>query len=84
MSSDPMATDPSPQDRLTRDQWLQAFSDLLGVIVPSSEDIEALLSIAGLAAHESERTAAPIACYLVGRSDIDPGAVLVSMKNPPE
>ena len=28
-----------------------------------------LLDIAGSAAHASERTAAPIACWLVGRSD---------------
>lgn len=83
MTSDLASPEP-PQDRLTRDEWLQAFSELLGVNVPSSEDVDALLSIAGMAAHESERTAAPIACYLVGRSDIGPTAVLVSMKHPPE
>jgi hypothetical protein len=34
--------------------------------------VEVLLALAGTAAHASERTAAPIACYLVGLAGIDP------------
>ena len=33
--------------------------------------MEALLDIAGVAAHASERTAAPIACWLIGRAGLD-------------
>ena len=33
--------------------------------------IDELLALAGDAAHASERIAAPIACYLVGRAGID-------------
>jgi hypothetical protein len=30
--------------------------------------VDTLLALAGTAAHASERTAAPIACYMVGRA----------------
>jgi hypothetical protein len=36
--------------------------------------VEALLDLAGTAAHASERVAAPIACYLVGRAGVEVGA----------
>jgi hypothetical protein len=68
---------------MSRDSWLQSFSDLLGVDPPSPDEVEALLTIAGKAAHESERTAAPITCYLVGRSGVDPRTVLASLETPP-
>jgi hypothetical protein len=35
---------------------------------PSDEEIEQLLSLAAAAAHASERTAAPIACWIAGRN----------------
>jgi hypothetical protein len=57
---------------MTRDEWIAAFSAELGVTPPDDHAIQTLLSLAGVAAHHSERTAAPIACYLVGRAGIDP------------
>ncbi len=36
---------------------------------PSAEQVEALLDLAAVAAHSSERTAAPIACWIAGRSE---------------
>ncbi len=53
---------------MTRDEWIRDFAERLGVERPSLEEIRALLDIAGKAAHASERTAAPLACWLVGRS----------------
>jgi hypothetical protein len=57
---------------MTADEWIAAFADRLGVSMPDAATVDTLLSLAGTAAHASERTAAPIACYLVGRAGIDP------------
>ena len=52
--------------------WIAGFADALGVEAPSAELIDELLALAGDAAHASERIAAPIACFLVGRAGTDP------------
>lgn len=52
-------------------EWITAFAARLGVDPPDEDTVEALLDLAGVAAHASERLAAPLACYLVGRSGID-------------
>jgi hypothetical protein len=57
---------------MTRDEWIGAFADALGVGAPDAETVETLLALAGTAAHASERTAAPIACYLVGLAGAAP------------
>ena len=57
---------------MTGDEWIQAFADHLGVERPERAEVEALLDLAGVAAHASERTAAPIACWLIGRAGLDP------------
>ena len=57
---------------MTRDEWITAFADALGVEAPDADTIETLLDLAGTAAHASERTAAPIACYLVGLAGASP------------
>lgn len=53
---------------MTRDEWLAEFAKRLNVQPPTEEEIEQLLSLAAVAAHASERTAAPIACWIAGRS----------------
>jgi hypothetical protein len=58
-----------PTDRTAAD-WLAAFSARLGLPAPSQDELETLLELAGVAAHASERIAAPIACWLVGRTDV--------------
>ena len=59
---------------MTRDEWLADFSARLGVAAPDEELVETLLALAGTAAHSSERTSAPLACYLVGLAGADPVA----------
>jgi hypothetical protein len=54
----------------TAREWIDAFSARLGVEAPDDATVEALLDIAGVAAHASERTAAPITCWLIGRAGI--------------
>ena len=51
-------------------EWIEAFSARLGVDAPDEATVEALLDIAGVAAHGSERIAAPIACWLIGRAGL--------------
>jgi len=53
---------------MKRDEWLAEFAEKLGLDPPTEAEIAALLDIAATAAHASERTAAPIACWLAGRS----------------
>jgi hypothetical protein len=55
---------------MTRDEWIAAFAREAGVERPSPGEIRELLELAGTAAHASERTAAPIACWIAGRSSM--------------
>jgi len=59
---------------VTRDQWLSRFAAELGIPEPTDQEIESLLALAGTAAHASERTAAPLSCWLVGRAGLAPAA----------
>ena len=51
-------------------EWLEAFAGELGAEVPSEDEMNELLAIAGIAAHSSERIAAPIACFIGGRAGV--------------
>jgi len=57
---------------MTGREWISEFAERLGIEPPDDQTIATLLALAGSAAHASERTAAPIACYLVGRAGADP------------
>lgn len=53
---------------MTRDEWIEEFTREIGVDPPTSQEVDLLLELAAAAAHGSERTAAPLACWLAGRS----------------
>ncbi len=55
---------------MTEQEWIDAFAAALGVAAPSDEEREALLALAGAAAHASERTAAPLSCWLTARAGL--------------
>jgi hypothetical protein len=55
---------------MTDREWVAAYACALGVAAPSEEQFEQLLFLAAEAAHSSQRTAAPIACWLAARSDL--------------
>ena len=55
---------------MTGNEWIADFAAKLGVEPPDDATVEALLDLAGVAAHASERIAAPIACWLVGRAGV--------------
>ena len=56
--------------------WLSAYAQRLGVAPPTDEEFDALLELAAVAAHASERVAAPVACWLAGRVGLAPVAAV--------
>ena len=52
------------------DEWLVQYSASLGVAPPTSQEIEDLLKLAGIAARSSERIAAPVSTWLAARSQL--------------
>jgi hypothetical protein len=59
-------------------EWLAGYAASLGVALPTDAEIEQLLALAGIAAHASERTAAPITCWLAGLAGLTPGDALAA------
>jgi hypothetical protein len=53
---------------MTRDEWIEQFAAQVGLPAPNAEEVDSLLVLAATAAHASERTAAPLACWIAGRS----------------
>jgi hypothetical protein len=49
-------------------EWIDAFAAELGVEPPSTAEVKAVLDLAAVAAHSSERIAAPVACWIGGRA----------------
>jgi hypothetical protein len=72
-----MASDETP----TAAQWIAAFAERLGTEPPDPETVELLLELAGVAAHASERTAAPIACWLAGQTGVTPPHALATARS---
>ena len=61
---------------MTTDEWIAAYAAAAGVPAPTGDEIDELLRLAGIAAHASERTAAPITCWIAARAGIAPAAAL--------
>jgi len=50
----------------TGDAWVDAFAAKMGVDPPTAQERKDILAIAAIAAHDSERFAAPIVCWISG------------------
>lgn len=61
---------------MTAKEWIAGFAALLGVAPPTEEEVTDLLRLAAEAAHASERTAAPVACWLVARAGLSAAEAL--------
>jgi hypothetical protein len=61
---------------MTDKEWIALFAAQLGVEPPTAAETEDLLALAAVAAHASERTAAPVACWLVARAGTAPSDAL--------
>jgi hypothetical protein len=53
-------------------EWLASFAAEVGTVPPTREELDSLLELAGVAAHASERPAAPITCWLAARAGVAP------------
>lgn len=67
-------------------EWLASYAAELGIEAPSDEECVEILALAGVAAHASERTAAPIACWLAAKAGLTPAVAreLATRVEPPE
>jgi hypothetical protein len=57
-------------------QWIAAYADRLGVVPPTDEEFDVILDLAAEAAHDSEKVAAPVACWLSARAGRSPEEAL--------
>jgi len=56
--------------KTTANEWIAAYAAQLRVDAPSQDEIDQILELAGTAAHASERTAAPVACWLAAKAGL--------------
>jgi len=61
---------------MTAKDWFAGLAAVLGVDPPTGDEVRDLLTLAGEAAHSSERIAAPITCWLIARAGISPAEAL--------
>jgi hypothetical protein len=53
---------------MTAEEWVEQFGKELGAEPPGEDEFARILELAAEAAHASERTAAPVACWIAGRT----------------
>ncbi len=51
--------------------WLAAYAEKLGTDPPSEAELRAVLDLAAVAAHASQRIAAPVACWVAARAGVE-------------
>jgi hypothetical protein len=51
---------------MTAEEWVRTFAEQAGAPAPTQDQIDEILRLAAVAAHSSERIAAPIACWIAG------------------
>jgi hypothetical protein len=56
--------------------WIQEFTTAAGGHALSDEECESILALAGVAAHSSERTAAPLTCWVAAAAGLSPVTAL--------
>lgn len=61
--------------------WIDRYAQALGIPTVHDDDLDALLELASVAAHASERPAAPISCWLAARSGLTPAEALTRARD---
>jgi hypothetical protein len=61
---------------MTTEEFVTAFATAAGTAAPNDADIAVLLQLAAVAAHASQRTAAPITCWIAAAANLTPSAAL--------
>jgi hypothetical protein len=62
-------------------EWITAYAGHLGTDPPTSEEWSQLLDLAAVAAHASERVAAPVACWVAAQAGVAPQAALEAARD---
>ena len=65
---------------MTADEWIELFAAEVGGAPPDEAEVAKLLELAAVAAHSSERIAAPLACWIAGRQGLDLDEAIVHAK----
>lgn len=65
---------------MTASEFLDAFAAEVGMAVPTPAEADALLELATIAAHASERLAAPLTCWIAGASGLPPAELLAAAR----
>jgi hypothetical protein len=56
----------------TANEWIASYAAQLRVDALNQDEIDQILALAATAAHASERTAAPVACWLAAKAGLGP------------
>jgi Domain of unknown function (DUF6457) len=56
---------------MNANDWLAAYAEKLGIPAPTKDELNAVLDLAGEAAHSSQRIAAPVACWLAAKAGVE-------------
>jgi hypothetical protein len=56
---------------MNAEEWIVIFATAIEAEPPPPEEVEKMLELASEAAHNSERKAAPVACWIAGRAGVD-------------
>jgi hypothetical protein len=65
---------------MTDREWIDGFAAALGVPPPGEDQVALVLELAGVAAHASERTAAPVACWMAAAAGLTPARALAAAR----
>ena len=71
----------STEEFLSAEGWIREYAAKLGIDAPSEEAIEQLLALAGVAAHASERQAAPVSTWLAAQAGLSPEQALTAARD---
>ncbi|HET6692529.1 MAG TPA: DUF6457 domain-containing protein [Miltoncostaeaceae bacterium] len=55
---------------MTEREWIDGFAAALGAASPDDDEVARILELAGVAAHASQRTAAPVACWMAAAAGL--------------
>lgn len=55
---------------MNANEWLTTFAEKLGTTGPTTAEFKLILELAGVAAHASERVAAPAACWVAANAGV--------------
>lgn len=61
---------------MTEREWIDGFAAALGTTPPGDDEVGTILDLAGEAAHASERTAAPVTCWMAAVAGLTPAEAL--------